>query len=382
VANKENAMSREWTAAGLTTLLTALLILAPGLEPALGQAPASVRVGTVIATRQPVTKALDFVGRVEAVERVEVRARVTGFIDAVLFKEGDKVEAGASLYRLEKPPFEAAVEQAQGALIKANGQVMNASAQRKRAEELLRSQSGSAAVRDQRVAEEETAKGDAAIAQASLETAKINLGYTDIMAPIAGVIGRTKATKGNVVGPESGPLATIVSQDPMYVVIPVSQREFLDIQADERRAAGESLGVKISFSNGATYDKPGRINFIDTSVDRGTDTVAVRASVPNPSGTLIDGQLVRAQIAGTKAEEAVLVPQAALIADQQGVYVFVVEDGKAVVRRVTLAGERGANAIIQSGLNGGEQVVVEGVEGLRPGAPVTASPVTPLASRS
>ncbi|GGC53828.1 efflux RND transporter periplasmic adaptor subunit [Chelatococcus reniformis] len=375
-------MSREWTAAGLTTLLTALLILAPGLERALGQTPASVRVGTVIATRQPVTKALDFVGRVEAVERVEVRARVTGFIDAVLFKEGDKVEAGASLYRLEKPPFVAAVEQAQGALLKANGQVMNASAQRKRAEELLRSQSGSAAVRDQRVAEEETAKGDAAIAQASLETAKINLGYTDITAPIAGVIGRTKATKGNVVGPESGPLATIVSQDPMYVVIPVSQREFLDIQADERRAAGEALGVKISFSNGATYDKPGRINFIDTSVDRGTDTVAVRASVPNPSGTLIDGQLVRAQIAGTKAEEAVLVPQAALIADQQGVYVFVVEDGKAVVRRVALAGERGANAIIQSGLNGGEQVVVEGVEGLRPGTPVTASPVTPLASRS
>ena len=132
----------------------------------------------------------------------------------------------------------------------------------------------------------------------------------------------------------------IVSRDPMYVTFPVSQREFLKVQEqDETKAREQALGVRIRFSDGSTYDQTGRINFVDVTVDRATDTVLVRATMPNPKGTLIDGQLVRVSVEADKPEEKVLVPQSALIVDQQGTYVFVVVDGKAAVARVKLGGE-------------------------------------------
>jgi membrane fusion protein (multidrug efflux system) len=158
----------------------------------------------------------------------------------------------------------------------------------------------------------------------------------------------------------------------------VSQREFLKVQHEqERRAREQELTVRIRFSDGSTYPQTGNINFVDVKVNRATDTILVRATLPNPNGTLIDGQLVQVSVAGEKPEEKVLVPQSALIVDQQGTYVFVVEDGKAAVRRVKLGGESGPDSIIDSGLKGGEQVIVQGMESLRPGTPVIASPAPP-----
>jgi membrane fusion protein, multidrug efflux system len=161
----------------------------------------------------------------------------------------------------------------------------------------------------------------------------------------------------------------------MYVTFPVSQREFLKVQEQEARKAREQvLGVRIRFSDGSTYDQTGRINFVDVTVDRATDTVLVRATMPNPNGALIDGQLVRVSVEADKPEEKVLVPQSALIVDQRGTYVFVVVDGKATVTRVKLGGESGPYVIVDDGLKGGEQVVVQGMESLRPGSAVVASP--------
>ncbi|SFK35158.1 efflux RND transporter periplasmic adaptor subunit [Methylocapsa palsarum] len=343
---------------------------------------AAIPVGTVSAAKEPINPAREFVGRVEAVDRVNVRARITGFLQEVLFKEGDIVKEGTLLYRIERDPFEAAVQQAQGALVKAQGQVTNASGQLGRAETLMNKQVGSVASRDQRLAEEQTAKGDVLVAQANLQVAGINLTYTEIKAPISGLIGRTSVTRGNVVGPDSGVLTTIVSQDPMYVTIPVSQREFLQLEGEKRRAASSALTVLLRFSDGSAYEFPGKINFIDVSVNKATDSVLVRATVPNPRGRLIDGQLVKVSIEGNAPAEKILVPQASLIADQQGVYVFIVEDGKASVRRLKIGGESGASVIVDSGLDGGEQIVVEGMEALRPGAPVTASPAAKTPGRS
>jgi membrane fusion protein (multidrug efflux system) len=371
-------------AATLATRLALILpvVAAVSVTGASAQSPAPARVGTVLAETAPINPAKEFVGRVEAVERVSVRARVTGYLEEVLFKEGDLVKQGAPLYRIEQQLFQAAVQQNEGALVKTQGQEANAKVQLDRAETLLKTQAGSAAVRDQRLAEEQTAKGDVLIAQANLQTAKINLGYTEITAPIAGLVGRTSVTKGNVVGPDSGVLTTIVSQDPMYVVVPVSQREFLQFESEKRQRAEGAVRVKIRFSDGSAYEYPGQVNFIDVSVDKATDAVIVRASVPNPKGRLIDGQLVRVSIEGKKPEEKILIPQAALIADQQGVYVFVVEDGKAVVRRLKVGGEVGPNAIVASGLSAGEQVIVEGMEALRPGASVMATPAQNVPGRS
>jgi membrane fusion protein (multidrug efflux system) len=366
-----------------TIALLCLIATAPEVA---AQQPTAILVGVLPAELRPITQATEFVGRVEAVERVEIRARVTGFLQEVLFKEGDIVKAGDVLYRIEPDTFQAAVQQAQGALFEAQGKFANATAQRARTQELTKTDAASKALLDVRIADEKSAQGDVVIADANLKTANVNLGYTDITAPITGEVGRTKLTKGNVVGPDSGPLTVIVSRDPMYVTFPVSQREFLHVQEDADRKTGAERGqafaVRISFSDGSIYDQTGRINFVDVTVDRATDTVLVRATFPNPKGRLIDGQLVRVSVESDKPEEKVLVPQTALIVDQQGTYVFVVADGKAAVQRIKLGGMSGPYAIVDDGLKGGEQVIVQGMESLRTGTPVMASPAPPPLSRT
>jgi len=149
------------------------------------------------------------------------------------------------------------------------------------------------------------------------------------------------------------------------------------VHRDVDQAGRKDLAIKIRFSDGSLYDQTGSINFVNVTVDRATDTVLVRATMPNPDGALIDGQLVRVSVESAKPLEKVLVPQTALLADQQGTYVFTVQDGKAVVTRVKLGGEQGAYSVIDQGLKGGEQVVVQGMEALRAGAQVIASPVPP-----
>ena len=335
-------------------------------------------VGTALAEKRDIAQATSFVGRIQAKDRVDVKARVTGYLEEVLFKEGDMVAAGAPLYRIEPGPFEAAVQQAEGEVLRAQGQLTNAKLQRQRSDELVKTGAQSVAIRDERVAAEQTAQGNLASAQAALQNAKINLGYTAIASPIAGRIGRSLVTKGNVVSPESGTLTTIVSVDPMYVLFPVSQREFLELQKDGRQTGAAGLLVRLRFSDGTLYEQEGRINFVDVTVNQSTDTVLIRATVPNPKGVLVDGQLLQVSVEQEKPVQRILVPQAALIADQEGVYVFIVQGGKAVVRRVKVGGESGPNAIIASGLEGGEQVIVQGLSTERADTPVQASPVTPM----
>ena len=338
--------------------------------------PSAAPVGTVYAERKPIARTLDFVGRVEAIERVEVKARVTGYLDAVLFKEGDLIKNGDPIYRIEKGLFEAAVMQAQGALERAKAQKILTAIELQRAENLLAQRAASVADRDRALAADKQADATIMAAEADLATAKINLGYTDIVSPIIGKISKTNITKGNVVGPSSGVLTKIVSQDPMYVTFPVSQREFLRAEESSRQANLKSIKVRIRFSDGSIYGQLGEMNFVDVTVDRSTDTVLARATIPNPTGALIDGQLVRVTLESGTPEEKVVVPQAALIADQQGVYVFVVEDGKAAIKRIKTGGPNGTGMVVDAGLSGGEQVIVEGLQGVRPGAPVRANPVS------
>jgi membrane fusion protein (multidrug efflux system) len=345
--------------------------------PAYGQqaAPEKVSVGTVIVERKPIEKSLDFVGRVEATDHVDIKARVTGFLDSVLFKEGDQVKEGQALYAIEKPPFEAAVKQAEGALERAKAAKALTEVQLKRAEQVMEKGAGTVVARDQAFTADQTAQAEVTTAEANLDTAKINLGYTDIVSPIAGKISRTNITKGNVVGPDRGTLTSVVSQDPMYITFPVSQREFLRVQEGGRPVDRGSMKVQLRFSDGVAYDQLGTINFVDVSVNHATDTVIVRGTVPNPNGRLIDGQLMHVHLESGEPEEKVLVPEAALIADQQGVYVFLAEDGKAAVRRIKTGGEDGPDVVVDTGLTGGEQIIVEGLQSIRPGTPVLATPI-------
>jgi len=345
------------------------------------EAPA-VPVGVTKAELKPVERTAAFVGRIEAINRVQVRARVSGFLDAVLFKEGDAIAEGAKLYQIEKDLFQAAVEQAQGALERSKGALTLAVVQRQRAEDLLARNAGTVVARDQAVAQEQQSNGAVLSDEAALQTAKINLGYTDITSPIAGRIGRTNLTKGNVVGPDSGVLATIVSQDPMYVSFPVSEREFLKAQEDSHRIDVKGIKVSVRFADGRLYDQTGEITFVDVSVDRSTDTVFIRATIANPSDVLIDGQFVHVVVQGNKQREKIVIPQAALIADQEGLYVFAVEDGKAAVKRVKVGDQIGAGIVVESGLDAGELVVVEGLQALRAGTRVLATPLRSPLDRS
>jgi len=356
---------------------TAVVLMLASAVTARAQQQASVPVGTVSAEKRPIAQTRDFVGRVEAIDRVEVRARVKGFLDEVLFKEGDLVKKGDPLYRIEKGLFQADVDQAKGNLERSQSAKVLTEIQLQRAQDLMDKNAGTVVARDQARAADHQAQGAIMSDQANLDTSNINLGYTEITSPIAGKVSKTNVTVGNVVGPESGVLTTIVSQDPMYVSFPVSQRELLQAQLAGKlnNTDGGKIKINIRFADGTTYKETGTVNFIDVSVDRATDTVLVRATMPNPDGVLIDGQLVSVSVQAGAPQEKVVVPQAALIADQQGVYVFVVEDGKAAIRRIKPGGEIGANTIVDSGLNGGEQVIVEGIQSVRPGQPVQAAPM-------
>ena len=266
------------------------------------------------------------------------------------------------------------VQQAQGALERSKAAKTLTEIQLQRAQELMTKQAGTVVARDQALAADQVSQGQILTNQADLDTANINLGYTDITSPIAGKIGRTNITRGNVVGPDSGPMTLVVSQDPMYVTFPVSQADVL-----EARKGGETniknIKVMLRFSDGSTYDQVGEINFIDVTVDRGTDSVTVRATIANPKGLLIDNQLVRVFLESGTPVQKVVIPQAALIADQEGIYVFVVDDGKAAVRRVKVGEESGTGVTVDSGLSIGDLVIVEGLQSLRPGTPVRATPM-------
>jgi membrane fusion protein, multidrug efflux system len=329
--------------------------------------PAAVPVGTVVAESKATTPSFEF----------EVKPRITGFLEEILFREGDAVKERAPLYRIERGSFEAAVKQAQGALERAKAARTLTEIQLKRAEDLLKTSSGTVVARDQALAADQQAQAAILEAEANLQTAQINLGYTDIISPISGKVSRTNVTKGNAVSSSTGVLTTIVSQDPMYVTFPVSQREFLNVRKSGKGVDVKSLKVKLRFSDGTIYDQVGEINFVDVTVDRATDTITARATMPNPNGRLVDGQLVTVVIEVGTPEQKIVIPQSALIADQEGIYVFIVADGKAAIRRVKPGAESGTGIVINSGLTGGELVIVQGLQSIRPGTPVRATPVAP-----
>ena len=240
-------------------------------------------VGVVKAVREPITESSEFVGRIQAVNRVAIVARVTAFLDKRFFTEGTEVKQGELLYRLEQAPFQADVAAKQAAVAQANAQLQNATITLTRAQSLLNTPAGQRSTYDDALALQRTDAALLAAAQANLQTSQINLGYTEIHAPIDGLIGRTAITEGNVVSPSSGTLTTIVGQDPMYVVFPVSVREALDLR-DRYVAKGgfAAVVIKVRLPNGKIYDQEGRLDFVDNTIAPTTDTIILRGVIPNP----------------------------------------------------------------------------------------------------
>ena len=339
-------------------------------DPAASAPPPAVTV--IRVSTAEIRPATTFTGRIEGKEKVELRARVEGFLEKRLFTEGANVKSGELLFGIEKGLYQAAVDQAKAALLTAESTLKLADLDVERQTQLFQRNVSAQATLDQATARQGEARGNMLAQRATLEKAELQLSYTDVTSPIDGRIGRASISVGNFVGPSSGVLATIVSQDPIYANFPVTQREMLAVRKEQSANNTGPFVVYIQLADGSRYPSPGKIDFVDNTVNQGTDTVVVRAIFPNPNGVLVDGQLVTVVVETGKGESALVVPQQALQVDQAGPFVLVLDkDNKIQVRRVDVDSVRGADAVIRKGLEADELVVTEGIQRVRPGQVVT-----------
>ena len=378
----------------LRNALIVMLGLAGGLAgPAAAQfgGAGPPAVGVVRVECQPVTETSEFVGRIQATDRVNLVARVTAFLEEIHFTEGAEVKKGALLYRLEQPPFQADLQAKAATVQQMQAQWQNAEITLHRAETLLHTPAGQQSTVDDARANELSYQAQMMQAQANLRVSQINLGYTEIRAPIDGKIGRTAVTIGNVVSPSSGTLTTIVSQDPMYVVFPVSVREAIDLRRRYRDKGGlDAVLIRVRLPDGRLYEQAGKVDFIDNTISANTDTIILRGVIANPllaaekeasvvaARELTDGEFVSVLLEGINPVEALTVPRAAVLSDQTGDYVYVVGAGNKIEqRRVQLGQSSPTTAVVMSGLSPGEMVVLEGLQRARPGLVVAPGPASP-----
>jgi membrane fusion protein (multidrug efflux system) len=352
-------------------------------------------VGVVTVQRQPMTDSYEFNGRIQAINGVNIVPRVSAFLEQQLFAEGTDVKKGDLLYVLERPPYQAAVDVQKAAIAQAQAQLDNDKVELWRKQQLVEKSAGTQQAVDTAEATQRSRAAQVQAAQAQLEIAQINLDYTEIRSPIDGRIGRSSVTVGNVLGPNSGVLTTVVSQDPMYVLFPVPTRRAIELRQEYAENGGfDAVKVRLRLPDGRLYEQIGKLDFINNAIAQDTDTVTVRGVIPNPvlaSQTaggvnlreLIADEFVTVLLESVKPKEVIAVPRAAILSDQEGSYVYVVDDQNiARQRRVRLGELTPEKAGIVDGLKEGEQVIVEGLQRARPNAPVTPAPVAPVASRS
>ncbi|RJX29405.1 MAG: efflux RND transporter periplasmic adaptor subunit [Desulfarculus sp.] len=366
---------------GLAALgLLALVFLAPGHPAAKGKEADPGQTPTVTVSRVPemeVNPAAEFVGRAEAIQAVDLRVRVEGYIQKVAFTEGAQVNAGDLLFLIDQAPYRAQVNEARGkvALAQAN---LDKSLRYIMRLKSVRAGGVAATDMDNALAAEQTARAQLQEAKASLEQADLNLGYTTIRAPIGGRIGRAAFTVGNLVGPTSGALARLVQLNPIRVVWSISENEFVTAKMkalDNPRESPALLVPRLNLPNGRLYSYAGKLDFTDPQVDPGTGTIAVRAVFSNPDGVLLPGQYVTVLISRRQPRRMPVVPQSAVLEDRQGLYVLVVDkDNRVQRRRITRGALLGTGWAVESGLKAGEEIIVHGLQKASPGQVVRPVP--------
>lgn len=334
--------------------------------------PPAVLVQTVEA--KPLGQQAELIGRAAAVDKVELRARIKGYLGPRKFTDGDEVKEGQVLFTIEPDTYQAAVDQKKAARDSAKATLANADGQLRRATELLRTNTGTQVTYDQRLAEQLQAKAAVEQAEAELRDAEIQLSYTEIRSPITGRVGRASVSPGNLVGTDANVLATVVSEHPMRVLFPVTQRELMEARRDGQ-TDGSGIEVRVKLADGSLYKEKGKLDFIDVTVDAKTDGQIVRAVFENADRTLTDGQTLRVVLADKNPAMVLAVQQAAVALDQTGSYVFVVNDKNVVEQRPIKPGvARDGLLGVESGLKAGDKVIVQGQQKVRPGMTVNPSP--------
>jgi membrane fusion protein (multidrug efflux system) len=356
-------------------LLSALLITS--FAQPLFAAPPGRKAGppplvkVAVINEEDVNPPTEYVGHVETIQQVDLRARVEGFIEQVKFKEGGRVTAGEVLYVIEPAPYQAKVK-ANRALMAQAEAILQKTSRRLRRLQATRPESIRATDMDNAVAEELQAKAKLEEAKASLKLAELDLSYTVIKAQISGRIGRTAYTMGNLVNLGSGPLARIVQLDPIRVVYPISENDLPAIQVALHDAGkgrtNPLLQPHIKMANGERFQNSGRIDFVDNQVDISTGTIAVWARFDNHDELLLPGQYVTVLISSKQPNIMPVVPQAAVIISQQGRSVFVVDNqNKVTSRPITTGVETSTKWAVKSGLKAGEKVIIQGIQKVKPG---------------
>ncbi|RMC38000.1 efflux RND transporter periplasmic adaptor subunit [Paracoccus alkanivorans] len=342
--------------------------------------PAEVSVQTLRPEPLPVINELP--GRVAATRTAEVRPRIGGIVVSRVFEQGSAVKAGDILYKIDPAPYAVRVASAEATLARAEASRKNAEDQLRRTEQLRERRVTAGVELDNATTVLAQAEADVAIARASLQEAELNFGYTDVTAPIDGVVGRALVTEGALVNAETDVMATIQQLDPVYVDVTQSSSDLFALR--RARDAGtlmmetsEEAQVQLIFDDGTEYAHPGKLLFSEASVDSTTGQITLRAEFPNPDGDLLPGLYVRARIEQAVRENALAVPQMAVQRDQSGQsYVYVLKDADTVERRDIRLGQTVGNRwLIEDGLAAGDKVVVEGAQKLYPDAKVVPEPV-------
>lgn len=363
------------------SIILGLLLLALAAcgdeEPTGGQGGEQAPPPAVIVTEveaERINEPFEFVGRVEAIEAVDLRARVRGFVQERLFEEGEDVEAGQLLFIIEPDEYEAQLASARAELSRAQANLQEAERELARNRTLFERGVVAQATLDTAIASAEAARAEVQAAEAAVRSAELDLEYTRITAPIDGRIGRALVSVGSLVGPDTGPLARIVQLNPIRVVFSLSEAALVDLkltlpgEGKTEAELAQTFVPRIRLPNGTMYPDEGRITFINNEVDPSTGTVAVRARFANPQAILLPGQFVTVVVRQEEAESLPVVPAPAVQVDREGSYVLVLDaESRVEQRRVTLGARSGQDWAIEQGLQPGEVVIVQGIQKVRPG---------------
>lgn len=348
----------------------------PPQGPAPAAAPPSVSVAAVDFA--DVSAEYSFIGRVEATDRVELRARVEGFVLERLFEDGQAVAEGELLFLIEPERFEAAVALAKANVDSAQATLDEAEQTLGRQAQLLERGNTSQAAYDQALAAQKNAAAQLAARQAELRNAEIELGYTQIVAPLTGRVAASQVSRGELIGPGSGALTTVTSLDPINVTFQLSERDYVAVRRTSLEAgtAGDGSGVEVSLllPDGSPHPETGTIDYVGDTIDPNSGTVPIRIVIANPGTLLLPGQFVTVELRSREVEQKLVVPLVALQQNQTGHFVLLVDAANRVeARNVSLGPQQGTLRVVESGLQVGDLVIVEGVQKVRPG--VTVQPL-------